>query len=116
MNVADLKVSKYLKKEDVGEGLLLTITAVLPEQNVGMEDKPDMKVCLKFKEHDKPLVLNITNGGIIWDFLGIHDDIETGWLGKQVVLYNDPTIMYAGKRVGGIRARAPKEASEVLPF
>ena len=118
MNTRDLKKSNFLKKEDVGEGTLLTITKI-DEQNVAMEGAdPDMRACLHFAEVKKPMVLNQTNGEIIGDFLG-HDNIEVAWIGKQVVLFSDSGVMFGGKRVGGIRARAPKNLQtqkDDLPF
>jgi hypothetical protein len=118
MNTSDLKKSNFLKKEDVGEGALLTITG-FSEENVAMEGaEPEMRVCLHFSEVKKPLVMNQTNALTIGDFLG-HDNIEQVWIGKQVVLFNDPTVSYAGKRIGGIRVRAPKNVQITkadLPF
>lgn len=112
MNTSDLKKSNFLKKEDVGEGALFTITK-LSEENVAMEGADaDMRVCLHFAETKKPMVLNQTNGEAIGDFLG-HENIETVWIGKQVVLYNEPSVMYGGKKTGGIRARAPRNAVTV---
>jgi len=118
MNTSDLKKSNFLTQKDVGQGVLLTI-AKIAEKNVAMEGAdPEMRVCLFFAEYPKPLVLNQTNGEIIGDFLG-HDNIDTAWIGKQVVLYAEPNVMFGGKKTGGIRARAPKgaiPAAESLPF
>lgn len=108
MNLSDLKVSKFLKKEDVGVGMLVTISSVTRE-NVAVEGAPaELKPCLHFEETDKPLVLNITNGQIIAKITGAEENIETEWIGHRIVLYNDPSVSYAGKLIGGIRARAPK--------
>jgi len=118
MNVNDLKTSKFLKKEDVGEGVLVTISQ-LTQENVALDGAPaDMKIVCHFRELDKPLVLNSTNGQIIAQVTGIGEDIETGWVGKQIVLYTDPNITFQGKLVGGIRVRAPKNKIEKdpLPF
>jgi hypothetical protein len=108
MNLSDVRQSKFLKKEDVGAGKLVTIQSVAQE-NVAVEGAdPEMKVTLHFAELDKPLVLNSTNGQIIAKIVGSETDIERTWVGTQVVLYNDPNVSYAGKLVGGIRVRAPK--------
>jgi hypothetical protein len=107
-SVSDLKSSKFLKKEDVGEGVLVTIAQV-HQMNVAMEGAPeDLKWVLSFREFEKPMVLNSTNGQIIGKFTGVEDDIELGWVGRQIVLYNDPNITFGGKLVGGIRVRAPR--------
>jgi hypothetical protein len=62
MNLSDLKTSKFLKKEDVGAGVLVTIFS-LTRENVAMEGaEQDMKCAVHFEELDKLLVLNSTNG------------------------------------------------------
>jgi hypothetical protein len=120
-SVNDLKSSKFLKKEDVNEGILVTISAV-DQMNVAMEGAPeDLKWVLHFREVEKPMVLNSTNGQIIGAFTGVQDNIEVGWVGKQVVLYNDPNITFGGKLVGGIRCRKPNlpttdSPAKPLPF
>lgn len=103
--VAELKESRYLRKEDVGNGLTVTITGSKKENVAPEGQEEENRWCLTFKEA-KPLVLNVTNGEIIAELLG-SDEIDD-WTGKQIELYNDPTIMFGGKRTGGIRARAAK--------
>jgi hypothetical protein len=125
MNLSDLKTSKYLKKEDVGRGVLVTI-ASLSRENVAMEGaEPEYKVAVHFQELDKPMVLNSTNGQLIAQIAGATENIDQAWIGKKIVLYNDPNIAYQGRLVGGIRVRAPKPGSvqdappvqeENLPF
>ena len=108
MHVSELKDSKFLRKEDCGAGILLTIADVRQE-NVAKEGAPeDMKWCMYFRESEKPMVLNSTNGQIIAAFTGSED--SEGWIGKQVVLYHDPNVSFGGKLVGGIRCRAPRKA------
>ena len=110
MNLGDLRTSKFLKKEDVGPGLLVTIHAI-SQQNVAMEGAdPDLRAVVHFNELEKPMVLNSTNGQIIARIAGTEEDIETSWRGVRVVLYNDPNVSFGGKLVGGIRVRAPKAA------
>jgi hypothetical protein len=33
--------------------------------------------------------------------------------GKKIVVYNDPTVMFGKKAVGGIRIRAPKNQQPI---
>ena len=108
MNLTDLRESKYLKREDVGPGVLATISAIT-QKNVAPEGAPaDNKAVVFFAELPKPMVLNSTNGQAIAQITGKDTDIERNWIGARVVLYNDPNVSYAGKLVGGIRIRAPK--------
>ena len=107
MHISQLKESKFLKKEECGKGILVTIDH-LEQQNVAMSDQPEeLKHCLVFREDVKPLVLNNTNAQLIASITG--SDETDDWHGHQIVLYNDPTVTNRGKVTGGIRARAPKK-------
>lgn len=112
----DLRSSKFLRKEDVGEGVLVTVRAMTCE-NVAKEGAPEeLKWTLHFEEFDKPLVLNSTNGQIIAQITGHDKDIEKNWVGTKLVLYNDPSITFGGKLTGGIRVRAPRNQAQEKPL
>jgi hypothetical protein len=105
--VSEMKNSKFLKKEDVGEdGTIVTVVNV-HQVNVAMEgDAEDMKWCMTFREFEKPMVLNTTNAQLCEKFLNSDDTDD--WTGKQIVIYDDPSVSFGGKPVGGIRVkRAP---------
>lgn len=90
--------SAYLKADDVKAG---------PQRFVvkGIEavETPDGKPALQLVfEGDKKLTLNKTNARIMAGLLG--DDTDN-WKGAKVVVSFDPTVMYSGKMVGGIRVR-----------
>jgi hypothetical protein len=104
-SISELRESRFLTKEDCGDGILVTITKVT-EENVAKEGvTPEMKWCLHFHEIEKPLVLKSTNGQIIAGITGNEEMLD--WPGTKIVLYNDPTITFGGKLVGGIRVRKP---------
>ena len=103
---SEMRESKFLKKEDVGRGVLVTINGCLQKNVAQPGADPDHKWCLTFDEVDKPFVLNATNVQLCEQICGSDDTDD--WMGKQIVLYTDDTIMYAGKVVGGIRVRRPK--------
>lgn len=110
---SDMRESKFLKKDDVGRGTLVTITGCV-QKNVAMEGAaPELKWCLTFSELDKPLVLNSTNIQLCEQVCG-SDDTDR-WVGKKIVLYTDPNVSYGGKLIGGIRIRAPKPGSVAPP-
>lgn len=113
MHFSQIKESKYLKKEDCGKGILVTITELTQENVAKQGDEPDMKYCLWFEEQGKPLVLNTTNAALIKGITGEED--TDNWIGHKIVLYEDPNIMFAGKLVGGIRVRAPKNKPAPAP-
>ncbi len=103
---SEMKDSKFLRKEDVGEGALLTVTGC-EQQNVAPAGAAqELKWCLTFSETEKPLVLNSTNIQLCEQIF--QSDDTDAWLGKKLVAYTDHGISYAGKVVGGIRVRAPK--------
>lgn len=113
MRIGEMKESKYLKKEDVGHGKLVTIIS-LDQQNVAMEDQPpDLKWIMHFREFQKGMVLNWTNIQLVAKALGTEETTE--WIGKQVVVFEDPNVSYGGKVTGGIRIRARKTVSVPIP-
>ena len=102
--VNDLKDSRFLTKDDAGSGVIGTIKSY-ELADVSMESEPRRdRYVLYFHELDKGLVLNVTNGRLIEAITG-NDDFDA-WIGKKIILYNEPTIMFAGKLTGGIRVRA----------
>lgn len=108
-----LKTSAFLTQTDVGKGLLLTIRELTQENVAKQGASEELKWAMHFEETDKPMVLNSTNGNLIAAFLGDETD---DWTGHQVVLYSDPSIMFGGKRVGGIRCRQPRnQATSPMP-
>lgn len=105
-DISELRESKFLKKEDVGSGALLTVTGCR-QYNMAQEgEAEELKWCLEFKETDKPFRVNTTNGQLIAAFIGTTRMED--WTGHQIVLYTEPTVMMHGKVVGGIRCRAPR--------
>lgn len=113
-HINQLKESRFLKKEDCGPGILVTIKDCVQE-NVGMEDQPEeLKWVLQFQENPKMLTLNATNAQIIASVCG--SEITENWIGHKIVLFDDPNVMFKGKRTGGVRARAPKgQAASIQP-
>lgn len=114
--IGEMIESKFLKKEDVGgqRGVLVTISGC-QQANVAMPGAdPEMKWTLSFQELDKPMVLNSTNIHMCAQACG--SDNTDDWMGKKVVLFEDPNVSFGGKLVGGIRLRAPvAQAAPVVP-
>ena len=108
--------SQYIKKEDLPQPRRVTIQDVRLETirgDGGEEEKPVMFFC---EAGVKPMVVNTTN----WDACEYAYGPDTdGWLNKPVELYVDPGVLFAGKRVGGVRLRVPAssaQAADVLSF
>ena len=103
MNVRDLSTSRYLKKEEVGDGIEATIKSVV-EENVAMDNKPvEMAWIMHFVEIGKPLWLKPTTGGQVAQICGSEESDD--WVGKRIELFNDMSVTFNGTR-GGIRIRA----------
>src|SRR5574343_1728445 len=102
MNLNDLSFdnlvpseSKYLAKGDVGEdGLILTVKGFRMETVKG-EGGDEDKVVLHFAEDVKPMILNRTNSQLLAVATGAKVAGEAR--GKQIVVYNDPTVSFGGK-------------------
>ena len=111
--IHEMLESKFLKKEDVGAGVLYTIDAVI-QKNVAKEGaEPEFKWCLTFLENDKPLVLNSTNIQLLQAIF--RSDDTDDWLQQKIVLYTDPNVSFQGKVIGGIRVRKPKNQPAAPP-
>jgi len=94
----------FLKQEDVGTGVTLTIESVGIEQLEG-DKGVEQKVVVTWTDANwKKWVVNKTNWEILCSIYGPDTD---NWHGKPIEVYNDASIMFGGKRVGGIRCRKP---------
>jgi hypothetical protein len=103
MKTSTMMPSKHLKQSDVPSPIVATIAGV-EMREVGTEDNAETKAVMDFKEDLKSLVLNVTN---ITTLEMLYGDDSDQWIGKKIEIYSDPSIMYAGKRVGGLRVREP---------
>lgn len=106
-HISEMKSSKFLKKQDVGEEGTVCMIDSVSQENVAKEGAdPEMKWCLHLTNFDKPMVLNSTNAQLIAKFLGAENTDD--WIGKKIILYDDPAVSFGGKVTGGIRVRAFK--------
>lgn len=95
--------SKYLAKGDVGEdGLILTIRGFKME-SVKADEGDEDKVVMYFMEDVKPMIVNRTNSQLIGVATGAKNAGDAR--GKQIVVYNDPTVGFGGKITGGLRIK-----------
>ena len=102
VDITEMIESKYLRKEDIEDDIVVTIKGIAKEELPG-NPKPQW-VCA-FKELDKGLVLNKTTKTVLWQAFGRNSD---QWLNQKVALYVDPNVLYLGQIVGGIRLRPIK--------
>lgn len=110
-NIDNMKTSKFLKKSDLGDDdeRVLTIAAV-DKDNVGTDENEDLKWVLRFREEPKAMVLNWTNMQLCASVLGSRNTDD--WIGKRILVWHDPAVMFKGEMKGGLRIRkAPKAAA-----
>lgn len=114
MRINEMKDSKFLKKEDLGiQGANVTIKGIASE-DISLNDKPeDLKYVIYFNEFVKGMIINWTNTQLAAQFLGTEETDE--WMGKMINIYEDPTITFGGKLVGGIRVRAAINYQQAQP-
>jgi len=93
--------SKYMSKDDVKVPVRATIAAVRFDVLKG-ENGDEQKPVMYFQGDVKPMIVNNTNWMTCEDAWG---DDSDNWLGKSVELYFEPSVMFGGKRVGGVRVR-----------
>lgn len=102
-NINQMMPSKYLKKEDVPQPVIVTIRK-FSHENVAPSGQPEEKKwIMHFDEMENGMVMNPTNLQLTAIALGSEETED--WIGKQVVLYNDPNVSFGGKLTGGIRIR-----------
>jgi len=105
--------SNYVAKDDCP--IIATIQSVGFAMVSGEDDGKERKVVIHSEQfpalsdgQHKALIVNKTNWMAMEDAYGQDSD---GWIGKQIEVYNDPSIMYGGKRTGGVRVRVPQRAA-----
>lgn len=101
-------LSPFLKGEAIKASGPQTVTIKSVEvETIGRGDDAKDKAVAYFGELGQALVLNKSNIATLTELF--KSDESDDWLGKKVVLFFDPSVMYSGKRVGGIRVRAAEE-------
>lgn len=96
----------FLSKDDVPGPLPITITSVELE-TVGSGKDAEKRPVAQVDGAPKPkMALNDTN----WDFLVEEFDNDLDQIeGARVVVFVDPSVMFKGKRTGGLRLRLPED-------
>lgn len=107
-NINQMVSSKYLKQVDVPDPVIVTVQGVKQVNVAKDDDAPEMKWAIKFREFDRPMILNTTNIHVAAKIFG-SDDTDA-WKGKELILYTDPNVSFGGQVVGGLRFRGQEKA------
>jgi hypothetical protein len=106
--------SKFLSAADVSSRKIRTkIVKVRKVDLRGSDGTNRVKFVLHLEGIDKPMVLNSTNMNELVEKLGRK---PADWIGAPVGLYVDPNVIYAGKRVAGLRLRVLGPATTANPL
>lgn len=97
--------AEYLRDNHGGEWTL----TVADGSEITRFDDGTTQVVLQFEETDLHLGLNKTNFNRIAELL--NEPNSDNWAGASVTIYDDPNVMYGGKRIGGVRVKAASFAN-----
>jgi hypothetical protein len=92
-----------------GKDYDLQIKAVKKGKVVGALGKSTAKAMITFEGKEKPMGAGTT---ILSQIAKLYGNDTKTWVGQWITIYPDPTVVYGGEKVGGIRVRptAPKQA------
>ena len=111
--IGEMIESKYLKQSDVHEDSVVTVEKVGKANVAPKGEEAEFKWLIRFTEFSKPMVLNSTNIKRLAKACNSDDTDE--WVGKQVVLFVDPDVEFAGNVVGGLRIRSHSKPAASKP-
>jgi hypothetical protein len=106
-----ITTGKYLKREELTEeGTKHTVVSI-DQQSVSNPDGTSDDKWVLLLSGLKPLIMNATNIRVGVAAFGTSETDE--WIGRPIVAYDDPTVEFGGKIVGGVRLRAvPKKVTK----
>ena len=106
--------SKWLRHQDLTEGQDTMVTIKdFSEELVGQGGEARKKWVLTFREIEKGLALNATNGKLICKALGSEEMDE--WIGRKIALYVADDIPFNGEIVSAIRVRSKSPKGKAAP-
>lgn len=119
----DLKAmygGRMLSTDDIGDRKIRTKIQKVRKEEVRKDDgTKQWRLVLSLESLDKSMVVNATIKDVLVAALG---RVPSKWIGASVGIFVDPNVMFAGKRVGGVRLRVleafqakPKPAPKPAP-
>jgi hypothetical protein len=101
----EMKVSQWLSSEDIqGQEVNVIVTACRKHKDVEFDKgrKEETVYSLEFKGKAKQMVLNSTNRKRMVELFG--NNVKE-WKHKEITLYVNENVRFAGKKVCGIRIK-----------
>ena len=109
MKIGELYSGGYMKREHLnGADRTFQIAAIEVMEFDKDAGGKERKAVLEFESEHNKLVLCKTNAETI---AAMYGEDTGGWIGKLITLYDDPTIMFGSRKVGGIRIRPTVEGA-----
>jgi hypothetical protein len=109
MKISETFRSKFLKASDLQGRTVEAEIDLVTEEEVG--EAREKKLIVYFRGKHRGIVLNQTNAVALQSSFGDETD---SWAGKSVQIFVEP-VMFQGKRVDGLRLRAPAAAAAPSP-
>jgi hypothetical protein len=111
---------RFLSSSDLGDRKVRTTIQKVRKEELRKEDGTKRwRLVLSLAAFDKPMVVNATIKDLLVASLG---RVPSQWVNASVGVFVDPNVMFAGKRVGGLRLRVlqafqakPKPAPKPAP-
>lgn len=108
MRIGDV-LGSFLKADDLGNARVRVVIDRVELKEI--DDKT--KAIMYFQGKAKGLVINLT---IAEQLKEIFQTDETDhWIGRQIILYRDASVMFGGKRVGGVRVASAETGTASAP-
>jgi hypothetical protein len=105
VRTSDMVKSKFWRAADLrGQPPVRLTIADVTEELVGRGSRQDLKCFLWFSDHAKGLQLNKSRVAVLELAYGPDSDL---WMGKRVRLSFDPTVVFGGQAVGGVKLETP---------
>ena len=108
-HISEMSPSRFFKGSDVKDREVRVTIKSCTQENVAPKSQPPSHAwVLHFNEVDKGLKLGATNLSLVAAATGEND--SENWIGKRLILWFDPDVLYKSDRIGGIRVKAPSSS------
>lgn len=117
MKLKEAFPGNWLSAADLGEEDHVCIIQDVRSEMIGQGERARLKLVVKFREFEKPLVCNLTNAKTI---AALHGDETNDWVGKRITLWVNPDVQFGSEIVSAIRVRSkaptPLQANGLLNY
>ena len=120
MKKSEALPGKYLAKGDFDKPTLVKINRVelegVKNDRGEFEDKPVLYVDSPSNPQldcTRGIILNVGNWEACEEIDGADD--SDAWVGTEIVIWTDESVMFGAKKVGGIRIRKPSRTNKPAP-